>query len=112
MTLTLEQQFAQQQRELEQRQQAARVAENARLEADRDAAIQAEEDAKAEARRQQAEEELTEMLRRNFFAGSLGATAQDVDRLLPKLRDEWMLAQARRDPVAEEAASLHASTPA
>src|SRR5215207_6121884 len=99
-------------RQLRERQEAQRTEQNQKIADEREAKLKAEEDAKAEERRKQADEELTELLRRNFYAGAPNASAQDFDRLLPKLRDEWILEQAKRDPVAELAAELVASAPA
>jgi hypothetical protein len=107
---SLEMQQAIEQAALEEKFREARAAENARLRAEREAQEEAEKQARAEALRAQAEEELTEMLQRNFYAGNPSATAQDFDRLKGKLKDDWMLEQAKVDRTVEDAAALAAST--
>jgi hypothetical protein len=97
--------------EFEERQREERqAAERASVEA-REKALAAEQEAKDKQRRDRDAEELTETLRRNFHAGNPAASAADFDRLLPKLKDDFMLAQAKRDPVQAEVAAQQASMP-
>jgi hypothetical protein len=111
MVLTIEQREAAARAELDERFAKERREENARLEAERDARIKAEEDAKAEQRRVTADEELTARLKANYFRNNPGASEADYAKVASRLREEHMIREATRDPVAEEAAALMARHP-
>ncbi len=98
--------------EFEERQREERQAAERASVAAREKVLVAEQEAKDKQRRDRDAEELTETLRRNFHAGNPAATAQDFDRLLPKLRDDWMLEQAKRDPLDGEVAAQKNAMPA
>ncbi len=100
------------QAEFEERQRGERQAAELDAVAAREKVLADEQAARDKERREQADEELTETLRRSFFAGSPSATAADFSRLLPKLRDDWMLEQAKRDPLGGEVAAQKNAMPA
>jgi hypothetical protein len=55
---------------------------------------------------------LKEELRPAFFSGSPSATEEEFTKLYPQLREERLILNTRRDPVAEEVAALNQATPA
>lgn len=71
-----------------------------------------ERDAIREAERAEAEAQLREDIRAAFFAGSSSATEAEFEALYPRLREERLLLNARRDPIQEEVAALAERAPA
>jgi hypothetical protein len=103
---TLEEKHRIQEEELRIQQERERREANERAEQERDRRLA---DAQAEQERQrraEAERELEASIRDAFFAGSPSATEEEYQRLLPRLREERLIHNARTDPVLEEAAIL------
>ncbi len=99
-----QQEFETQQRQArEEAERQSRAAHEARLDA-----AQAERDT---TRREQEAADLDERLRQNFVAQNPSASAEEIERLLPRLREEHMVQQARIDPVQAEADLLRSRHP-
>jgi hypothetical protein len=76
------------------------------------AALEQERAAAREIDRVAAEAEMEADIRAAFFARSPSATDAEFEALYPRLREERLLLNARRDILAEEAAALAQTVPA
>jgi len=98
--------------ELDEKYHKERQAENARLEAERDAAAAAEQEAKDKQRRDAEEAALKDRLSRSYRLNNPNSDDAEFDKLYPRIREEHLIQQARRDPVADEVAAQKNAMPA
>ena len=104
----MEQAIARAQADLDEKARQLRAEENTRLGQQREERLEAERQARIAATRAAADAELTARLRGEFFASNPSASESDYQRLLPKLKDEALLAAVR---AGGEAAALRRSRP-
>jgi hypothetical protein len=105
-TITLEQKQDLAQRELDEKYQKARDAENQRIADEREAAITAAQAAEDAERRAAEEAALRERLKTAFLTANPSADDADFVKAWPRIREEHFIAQARIDPVTAEAERL------
>ena len=98
--------------ELAERFREERQAENDRLGEERDARLQAEADAKDKQRRDAEEAALKDRLSRSYRLNNPNSDDAEFDKLYPRIREEHLIQQARRDPVADEVAAQKNAMPA
>jgi hypothetical protein len=97
--------FAKERHDLDARQQAARQQEDAKLRAERLAALEKEKREQAEARRASAEAELKAQLRLQFMK-TPAASEDDFTTAYPALRAEYLAREAVEAPLREKRALL------